>query len=187
MAIDFSNFDTDFRRYYERCFLFARSYTHDAVESECIASEAIAVLWEKKEAGEHIEYPLPYLFSIVRNKALHYLRREITKSRIYGDIASDAAREIQLRIDSLEECNPHTLYTKEVREIFRDSLQEMGDKTRQIIELSRFEGMSNAEIAKQLNLSEKGIEYHITKALKILRTNLKDYLPLIAILLGIPM
>lgn len=185
MSVDLNIFNSDYRRYYERCYLFARSYTHDIVESECIASEAITLLWEKKEAGESIEYPLPYLFSIVRNKALNYLRREITKAKIYGTLASDAEREIQLRISSLEECNPHTLYTKEVREIFRDSLNEMGEKTSKVLELSRFEGMSNAEIAQKLSLSEKGIEYHITKALKILRTNLKDYLPLVAILLNL--
>lgn len=186
MPVDLRIFNSDYRRYYERCFLFARSYTHDVVESECIASEAINVLWEKHKAGESIEYPLPYLFSIVRNKALNYLRREVAKAKVYGNLANDNEREIQLRIDSLEECNPHTLYTKEVREIIQSSLKEMGEKTREIMELSRFEGFSNAEIAQKLNLSEKSIEYHISKSLRILRTRLKDYLPLVAILLMIP-
>lgn len=42
--------------------------------------------------------------------------------------------------------------------------------------------MSNREIAETLNISVKGVEYHISKALKALRVALKDYLPLLCFL-----
>ena len=45
--------------------------------------------------------------------------------------------------------------------------------------------MSNRQIAQELGISEKSVEYHVTKALKQLRTDLKDYLPLIYLFLGI--
>ena len=61
----------------------------------------------------------------------------------------------------------------------------MSEQTSSIFKLSRFEGKSNAQIAALLGVTEKTVEYHITKALKLLRTNLKDYLPLISILLGL--
>ena len=48
--------------------------------------------------------------------------------------------------------------------------------------MSRFEELSNKQIACRLKLSEKSIEYHITKALKTLQKALKDYLPLCALL-----
>ena len=44
--------------------------------------------------------------------------------------------------------------------------------------MSRFENKTVKEIADETNLTIKGVEYHITKALKALRINLKDYLPL---------
>jgi RNA polymerase sigma-70 factor (ECF subfamily) len=43
--------------------------------------------------------------------------------------------------------------------------------------MSRFENLTNREIAEKLGLSIKSVEFHITKGLKVLRTNLKDYLP----------
>ena len=51
--------------------------------------------------------------------------------------------------------------------------------------LSRFDGMTYNEIALELGISEKTVEYHISKALKILRSELGDYLPLVAILFGL--
>ena len=45
--------------------------------------------------------------------------------------------------------------------------------------------MTNREIAMELGISEKTVEYHISKALKVLRVALKDYLPLVGIFLGL--
>ena len=47
----------------------------------------------------------------------------------------------------------------------------------EILELKR-EGKTNREIACELNISIKDVEYHISKSLKALRKTLKDYLPL---------
>jgi len=47
--------------------------------------------------------------------------------------------------------------------------------------MSRFQGFKNREIAAMLNLSEKTVENQITKALHILRIELKDYLPLLVL------
>ncbi len=47
-----------------------------------MAAEAMAVLWEKMAAGEQVEFVLPFLFSVIRNKALHYLRRESLKYQL---------------------------------------------------------------------------------------------------------
>ena len=63
-----------FNRYYKRCILFAKSYTCDPVQAESMAAEAMVILWEKMSAGEEVEFVLPFLFSVIRNKALHYLK-----------------------------------------------------------------------------------------------------------------
>ena len=164
----------DFNRYYQRCVLFAKSYTYDSAQAECMAAEAMAVLWEKMAAGEQVEFVLPFLFSVIRNKALHYLRRESLKYQIHGSVGSDASREIQFRINTLEACDPHALYAEDVQTILHKSLDALGRQTRRVFMLSRFEGMSNRQIAQELGISEKSVEYHVTKALKQLRTDLKD-------------
>lgn len=58
------------------------------------------------------------------------------------------------------------------------TIHYMPEQTRRIFEMSRFENKTVKEIAEETNITAKGVEYHITKALKVLRINLKDYLPL---------
>lgn len=48
--------------------------------------------------------------------------------------------------------------------------------------MSRYEQMPVKEIAARMNITPKSVEYHITKALKVLRIALKDYLPLFYLL-----
>jgi RNA polymerase sigma-70 factor (ECF subfamily) len=177
--------ENDFRRYYGRCVAFAQSYIHDSLEAESIAADALSIYAQKCSEGEVIEHILPFLFSVVRNKALHYLRHKSIEYQVHGHIREALRSELELRINALESCDPHTLYKADVQLIIKSSLESMSEQTSSIFKLSRFEGKSNAQIAALLGVTEKTVEYHITKALKLLRTNLKDYLPLISILLGL--
>ena len=54
-------------------------------------------------------------------------------------------------------------------------VEALPEKSRSVFRLSRLEGVPNREIAERLNLSEKAIEYHLTKSLKIMRLALKDF------------
>ena len=51
----------------------------------------------------------------------------------------------------------------------------MPPQSREILMLSRYSNLPNKRIAEQLNVSLKTVEFHITKALRILRVELKDY------------
>ena len=177
--------ENDFRRYHVRCVAFAQSYVHDLLEAESIAADAMSVYAQKIADGEVIEHVLPFLFSIVRNKALHYLRHKSVEYQVHGHIKDALRAELELRINALESCDPHTLYKTDVQSIIRKSLESMSEQTSSIFKMSRFEGKTNAQIANLLGVTEKTVEYHITKALKLLRKNLKDYLPLISIFLGL--
>lgn len=180
-----AGFEENYTRYYRRCVLFAKSYVCDFPAAESIASEAMAVYWERKAAGEKFEMPLPFLFSVVRNKALHYLRNENRRLKAHSEAGGAIIDELQFRIRTLESCDPHALFESDVQTILRDTLGSLDRKTDRIFALSRFNGLTNAEIAVELGISEKTVEYHISKALKALRVALKDYLPLVGIFLGL--
>ena len=87
-----------------------------------------------------------------------------------------ARSELDFRISSLEDFTTQSLFSSEIHEIVRQTLAEMPAQTRRIFEMSRFENRRNAEIAAELNLSIKTVEFHIGKVLKVLRVRLKDYL-----------
>ena len=177
--------DEEFRRYFGRCVAFARSYVQDLNDAENIASEALEIYVRKCAEGEKVEEVLPFLLSVVRNKALHHLRHKSHEYQMQSNVKESLVFELELRINALESCDPHILYKSDIQTIIRETLDVMGKKTGRIFKLSRFEGKSHSEIAEELGLTEKSIEYHITKALKLLRHNLKDYLPAIAVFLGL--
>lgn len=177
--------DEAYDRYWWRCVLFAKSYTCDQSQAESMAAEAMSILWQRRAAGEQIDMTLPFLFSVIRNKALHFLRHESVRVRAHGEMSEDAVRELQFRIDTLEACDPHSLYAGDVQKILRETLDSLGKKTGRVFALSRFEGKTNREISEGLGITEKAVEYHMTKALKALRIALKDYLPVIAVIIGI--
>ena len=180
-----AGFEENYSRYYKRCVLFAKSYVCDFSAAESIASEAMSVYWERRAAGEQFEMTLPFLFSVIRNKALRYLKNEDMRLKAQGEAGTVIFEELTYRIRTLESCDPHVIYEKDVQTILHDTLGSLDRKTGRIFSLSRFDGMTNREIAMELGISEKTVEYHISKALKVLRVALKDYLPLVGIFLGL--
>ena len=90
---------------------------------------------------------------------------------------SDREWELTMRITSLEACEPETLLRNEVQKLIDKALKQMPEKTRNIFVMNRYEWKSYQDIAQETGLSIKSIEYHISKALKVLRHELKDYMP----------
>lgn len=172
-----NSFNEIYTSYYKKSFFFAKSYVHDDLAAEDIASESLIKLWEKLKT-EKIDYIEPLLLTILKNKALDYLKHEEVKRTAFESMADLHQQELSIRISTLESCDPNEIFSDEVESIIRETLKLLPEQTRQIFLLSRFENKSNKEIAEQMGISIKGVEYHISKALKALRITLKDYLPL---------
>lgn len=172
ISFDFNDF---YKRYYRKTFLFAKSYVHDDWVAEDIASESLFVLWQNIRKHE-IHHPLTFLFSIVKNKSIDYLRHELTRQEAMAEMSEVGLREINTRISTLEACDPEKIYSKEVNAIVESTLNTLPEKTREVFFMSRYQYLSKEEIAVSLGITTKGVEYHISKALKSLRITLKDYL-----------
>lgn len=172
-----SSFNEIYTSYYKKSFFFAKSYVHDDLAAEDIASDSLIKLWEKLKT-EKIDYIEPLLLTILKNKALDYLKHEEVKRTAFESMADWHQQELSIRISTLESCDPNEIFSDEVESIIRETLKLIPEQTQRIFLLSRFENKSNKEIAELMGISVKGVEYHISKALKALRITLKDYLPL---------
>lgn len=172
-----NSFKEIYTSYYKKSFFFVKSYVHDDLAAEDIASDSLIKLWEKLKT-EEIDYVEPLLLTILKNKALDYLKHEEVKRNALESMADWHLQELTVRITSLEACDPNEIFSDEVEKIIRETLNSLSEQTRQAFLLSRFEYKSNKEIAELMGVSVKGVEYHISKALKALRITLKDYLPL---------
>jgi RNA polymerase sigma-70 factor (ECF subfamily) len=169
-------FDAIYKRLYRRAFSFAKSYVHNDWVAEDIASDAVVKLWEQMREKE-IKHPEAFLLTILKNKALDYLKHEAVKEEAFKQLETRNVDDLQLRISMLESCDPAGLFEAEVEKILQKTLAQFPEQTRLIFEMSQLGDKSNKEIAELCGLSIKSIEYHITKVLKALRVSLKDYLP----------
>ena len=131
----------EYRRICRQCVFFAKAYTYDTAQAECMAEEAMIILWKRLQEGEQIERLMPFLFATVRNLALNYLKHKQADIRAREGMGSDRDREIQLRLSSLSECDPSKLYQADIREIIDDTLKHLGERTETIFRLSRFQGL----------------------------------------------
>ena len=131
---------------------------------------------------ETIDPVRPYLFTILKNSALDYLKHQTVKRDVVDKIAATLNREREIRTNALEASDPNDIFSTEIQHIIKSTLNSLPERTREIFIFSRFGDKSHKEIAEYFNISVKGVDYHIAQAVKELRIGLKDYLPLLAAL-----
>lgn len=171
-------FNTLYAEYKERFLRFARSYVTDPDVAEDILTESLMYYWENR-AGLLPDSNIPvWLLTVIKHKCLNYLHRLRTRETAEDYLSRAETWELNLRIATLEACDPEKLFSDEVQRIIDDTLSVLPEQTREIFVESRYRDRSHKDIAEQFGLSTKSVEYHITKTLKVLRTALKDYFPL---------
>lgn len=175
-------FSTLFEQYKEPFILFVNSYIRDRAVAEDIYVEAMMQYWEKRHELSADTNILAYILTSIKNKSLNHLRHLNVRTEAEEHLFNHNARELNFRISTLESCDPSELFTVEMREIIRKTLDELPEQTRTIFYKSRYENKTNREISEELNINIKTVEYHIAKSLKIFRSRLKDYLPILIFL-----
>lgn len=172
------NFNSIYTNYYRKAFLFTLSYVHNDQVAEDIVSEAIIHLWELSKERE-ISNVEAILITYIRSKSLNYLKHIQAQENVCQTLLDKGQRELEIRISTLEACDPNEILSKELRAKVKTLLADMPEKTRIAFVRDRLDGKSHKEIAEELGISVKGVEYHIGKAVKMLRDNLKEYAPVL--------
>lgn len=172
------NFNSIYTDYYRKAFLFTLSYVHNDQVAEDIVSEAIIHLWELSKERE-ISNVEAILITYIRSKSLNYLKHIQAQENVCQTLLDKGQRELEIRISTLEACDPNEILSKELRAKVKTLLADMPEKTRIAFVRDRLDGKSHKEIAEELGISVKGVEYHIGKAVKMLRDNLKEYAPVL--------
>lgn len=178
---DEAAFKVIYNKYVPQLFYFVYEYVpyNDLVEN--IIQETLMVLWEKKSELADDTNLGAYLFTVAKNNCLYKLRDQRYQRKIFD---STEVNELELKsnLDALGSLDTSLLTFTEIGQIINETLEQLPPQCRTVFKLSRFEEKKNKEIAEELGISIKAVEGHITKALKIFRETLKDYLPIMAFL-----
>ncbi len=143
-------------------------YVGDIDASKEIVHNVFIKLWENRADFDWEKPAKSYLFTAVYNRSMNYLR----DNKKY--VSQDTVDNLQHKPD--EYAFSDTMETAELESRIKSALQSLPEKCREVFELNRFEGKKYAEIAAYLNISVKTVESQMSKALKLLKEELKDYL-----------
>jgi RNA polymerase sigma-70 factor (ECF subfamily) len=158
---DLKTFKLIFDTYYEGLVRYAIKMLHKPEVGEEIVQDVFERLWLRRKELQINTSLSAYLYASVRYRCINYL-----KSKIQNFILEDNLQNI----DQPTEYTPlQELEFKDLTEAIRASIDTLPEQCRAIFSLSRNSGLSNPEIAEQLNLSPKTIENQIGIALKKIR------------------
>ena len=168
-------FEQIVKSYWPRLYAFANIYVINKEAAKEIVQDTFLVLWSQRKYLEDNTCLITYLMVIGRNKCLNYLK-SLQLHTIPIDDLNEYTVYQRSNVYVLEDDSLEILITKELAQAIATSLEKLPTQTKEIFMLSRYNGLKNKEIADQLGISTKSVEYHITNTLKQLKNDLmKDY------------
>lgn len=155
--------ETAFRRlfeyYYQKLFHLALFFLHSKEFAEECVSDVFVILWRKRDLFHTVDNVEKYLYTTVKNQALHYIRRDKTADNEYLEL---------YEIESIEEeDNPEKeLLQHEQVELIQAAIYSLPEKCREVFRLVMQGDLKHREIAELLGISEKTVEAHVASAYK---------------------
>ena len=196
VAMTTAEFGRLFATWRARFEAIACRYVRSAAVAEDLVSDSFMSFWENRgripaaPLGEPRGRPpadanlQAYILIIVRNKCLDWLRAQSLHAKIEQEVYELRRRVLAADIRSLQAFNPEEIFSAEVAAIVRQSLDRLPELTREVFVARRFEELSYKEIAEKYGITVRRVEFELEKAVKQLRVALKDYLPVLLMLLS---
>ncbi|SDS15362.1 RNA polymerase sigma-70 factor, ECF subfamily [Mucilaginibacter mallensis] len=168
-------FEHLFKKHFRELHAYGFSLLKDWDAAEEVVQAIFLKLWEKNE-WVHIQISIKsYLYKSVYHDCLNYMRRQ----KIHLKYQTHTVHVMENRVDNTD----GKIKLSEMEQHLDKALDKLPEKCRAIFHLSRFEHLKYHEIANQLEISIKTVETHMGKALRILRKEMKEFLPLIALMI----
>jgi RNA polymerase sigma-70 factor (ECF subfamily) len=168
---DPAHFEQLFKAHYAPLHRYAYRMVDDEDAAEEIVQSTFVKLWEGRQTLRIEESGQAYLYRAVHNRSLNYLEHQKVKR------AHEAHVMLQGEASSNDSDSTTRLRTLEAK--LDAALKRLPEGCRTVFQLSRFEDLKYREIADRLGLSVKTVEAQMSKALRILRTELAEFLPIL--------
>lgn len=162
-------FDYIFLHYYSVLVAYVTKQGITNADAEDIVQDFFIKLWINRSSLTIAESLKNYLFTSIKNKCYDYFRHERVEERAKEIMLLDSENEVFTDRDHMAE--------SDLRELINMAIGKLPDKCRKVFIMNRFKHMKPAEIAEVEGVSVRTVEGHIGKAYKLLRKELKPYLP----------
>ena len=141
---------------------FAWKILHSEEDAEDIAQDIFVKLWDNPEIWEKKETWDSYIYTMARNQIYNFLKHQSVELNYQEKLSQENSPSYEF--DMYDK-----LYAKELQLLIKLTLDNMPEQRRKVFSMSRQRGMSNQEIADNLQLSVRTVERHIYLALQELK------------------
>ncbi|RAJ10786.1 RNA polymerase sigma-70 factor (ECF subfamily) [Chitinophaga skermanii] len=166
-------FEHIFKTQHHGCIAFATQYTGDPHVAEEVVQLVFTQLWEKRSTIDIQGTPKSYLLGAIRNTAISHWRKQQVRNQKETDFGQSQSQAADM-----------PAFARDLENMLQLALQKLPERCREVFVLSRQQHLKYAEIADTMGISIKTVENQMGKALKILHEELKEFLPLILLLLS---
>lgn len=169
--------------YFPKLIRFSRFYIGSEEDAENIVQDTFAYLWEHSDVLTPIQNLDAFLFTVVKNRCMDFLRRQVEEKKKEQNIQDVVGMEYQLKLYSLQQLDETRLGIEEVEALLMEAVGKLPKRCQEIFILSRKEGYKHREIAERLNITVSTVESQMNIAIRRIKSELKDYLPFLLFLL----
>jgi len=168
---DEAAFTQIYNLYWKKCFFTAAQKLQDLPEAEEVVQDIFLDLWKRREELNITTRLSSYLAVCVKYKVINLLsKRHLALKYLQHTAVTGRGSEL-----STEE----VLRLRELKNQLMKETSRLPEKCRMVFQMSREEGFSQKQIAHRLNISEKTVESHLSRALRSLRTGLSHLMTLL--------
>lgn len=165
---DHKAYEKLFKEFYRPLYSYAYGILRNADEAEDLVQKMFCKLYDKRAEIEIHTSIKSYLYRIVHNDCMNKIKQH--------NIRSEHNEHYAYEKDTVSNNAESAVLMNELEQQIEITMNTLPPRCREVFQLSRYRQLSYAEIAKNLNISTNTVETQIVKALKLLRTGLKEYL-----------
>lgn len=174
---DNKEFSQIYIEYFPKLMRFAQEYILSAEDAKNIVQDMFLYLWEQPETLAAVSNLNAFLYTLIKNRCIDYYRRN-TRIGKFKSFDSDYEKELFLKMEALHKFEMDIFDDEDIELILDKAISKLPERCQQVFRLSRLEDLKHEAIAQKLNISVHTVQNHISTALRKLKEELKDYLPL---------
>ncbi len=161
-------FEHLFDTYYKALTIYSYKFVNDWQAAEDITQDVFMSIWMNKNKIDFSKPINTYLYRAIYNRSINYINSSLMQYKNKESLTIDEMINEEIMV-----YNQHDeLLQKEISNNINEFIETLPPQCKKVYKLSRVQNLKNKEIAYLLNISEKTVEKHISKALEELRSHL---------------